>query len=494
MFFRNLLSLAALIIVMSTTAQVKELIIIEGGSFGAPNNKVQFSTYNPKLKTLAAFDSIPGDFAHGIAINGHLGFLYVGNTIDSLNFLCKYDLRTKTLLKKVSIPGVQNIIVYKDKLLITKGYPLLSNFFAIYNQSDLSLVAEINKINQPALGITVLNNKAYIAIEGSGPNYTDSGTVGVLNLKNNSFEKMIRLDTFNKVIHQLTAYNGNLYFFGDSLITTYKLKDSTYTHHGLTKPFKFMDVSGNKLFIKVNNKIQTTFIDSPLYMPQTILSQPTIIGIYDALSNNYFGINTDYFSFGHLLQLNIKSGKIDTTNIKIAAESMALYENASENYNDQFSINTNSANTLNILKNDSLISSHKYNINLTKNTSIIGNAASIVNNQLVYNAGATAGKDTLYYDLCDSNTFQCTNAMIIVQILKTASYNAIAGANPSFVIHNNILRISNIEEISRLRIYNTLGQTSFSEIVKDQTIINLQNLPEGIYYIQLNNKIIAFAH
>ena len=173
---------------------------------------------------------------------------------------------------------------------------------------------------------------------------------------------------------------------------------------------------------------------------------------------------------------------------------MALYENASENYNDQFSINTNSANTLNILKNDSLISSHKYNINLTKNTSIIGNAASIVNNQLVYNAGATAGKDTLYYDLCDSNTFQCTNTMIIVQILKTASYNAIAGANPSFVIHNNILRISNIEEISRLRIYNTLGQTSFSEIVKDQTIINLQNLPEGIYYIQLNNKIIAFAH
>lgn len=491
MLSKLLKSLCAFSIAINSYAQVKQVIFAEGGSFGAPNNKVTFSAFNPSTNQITTFDSIPGDFTNGIAISGHIGFLYVGNSVDSLNFLCKYDLKSKKLLEKVSMPGVQSIQLYKDLLLVTKGYPLSQNFFAIYKQKDLSLVKDFMEVNQACKGMAVWKNKAYIAVEGSWPNYTDSGTVQVIDLTSFTFDKTIRLDTLNKVAKQIGSYNEKLYIIGDSLITTYDIITGSYSHKGLGNKIQVININKRNIILKLrNNEVNKYLIDSIGNAPVLMFDQPSIAGVHDPFSNVYYAINTDYFSFGHLVRSVIKNNAKDTFKIRIAAEAIALYEKATENFDDQFTINAGVVSTLNILANDFIMGSNAISIQLTKNSSISGNSGVIKNNQLVYTASNLAGTDTLYYDLCDSTTGFCTNASIAINIMKNSSIDLQEKSKVMVYLNEyGYLNIEGIEQNSFIKIYNALGHV-FSAVRTEEIIVwNLNSLPKGMYFVQVDQKI-----
>jgi hypothetical protein len=490
MLSKLLKSLCAFSIVANSYAQVKQVIFAEGGSFGAPNNKVTFSAFNPSTNQITTFDSIPGDFTSGIAINGHIGFLYVGNSVDSLNFLCKYDLKSKKLLEKVSMPGVQSIQLYKDLLLVTKGYPLSQNFFAIYKQKDLSLVKDFMAVNQACKGMAIWKNKAFIAVEGSWPNYTDSGTVQVIDLTSFTYEKTLKLDTLNKVIKQIGSYNDKLYFIGDSLITAYDPIFATYTHKGLGNKIQVLNINKRNIILKLRtNEVNRYLIDSIGNTPALLFDQPSIAGVYDQFSNVYYAINTDYFSFGHLVR-SAKGGSKDTFKIRIAAEAIALYEKATENFDDQFTINAGVVSTLNILANDFILGTNAYSIQLTKNSSIPGSSALIKNNQLEYTASYNAGIDTLYYNLCDSVTGFCTNASITINILKSSSIDLQEKSKVTVYLNEyGYLNIEGIEQNSSIKIYNALGHVYTAVRAEESIVWNLNSLPKGMYFVQVDQKI-----
>ncbi len=58
---------------------------------------------------------------------------------------------------------------------------------------------------------------------------------------------------------------------------------------------------------------------------------------------------------------------------------------------------------------------------------------------------------------------------------------------------NTSITIASVETISSIQIMNTLGQELFYEnqIFKTKKIINISNLPKGLYYIQIesDNKL-----
>ncbi len=485
---------ASILCISPSFAQVKEVIISEGGSFGAPGNQVKFCAYNPTTKNYYCFDSIPGDFTHNAAVVNHTGFLYAGNANDTMHVLCKYDLLNKKRLTTAKISGIQDIVPFNNKLLITKGYPATGKYFAIYNQSDLSLVKEFTEINLSAQGIAISGDKAYIALEGSFPSYTDSGTFAIVNLATNTFEKMIRLDTLNKIIRKIQVYNNRVYCFGDSLITSYNLNDNTFFHFGFSQPFKVMDIQGRNVIIKYNNNdAYRWMIDSAGFALQLIYSNPSINGIYDYKGNNYFCNNSDYFSFGNMIQKNITSGKLDTVKTGISAESIALYYQKTYPVNDQFTISANKTIEFDVLANDFLMSGNTIILNAVSTSQLFGSQVQILNNKIKYTAtNLFVGNDTLTYEICDNTDGFCLSAKAIITVnnplgIESNTSKINIYPNPS----SDYIHVDGISADYTIDMISLNGKQVYNANQNGRASIDCRDLPKGLYSLRIteNNTI-----
>ena len=147
---------------------VHQVLVLNEGYFNYTDSEivipVTIGSYDPNAEVYTSLDTIEGArFASDIVISN--GFYYVA--ADTL--LLKYDLVTNELLNSTVVPGIRNIAIHQDNIIVTRGeYQIsYSSYLQIYSTNDLSLSAEFDTINGPkwaSQNLIVKDDIVYVAI------------------------------------------------------------------------------------------------------------------------------------------------------------------------------------------------------------------------------------------------------------------------------------------------------------------------------------------
>jgi hypothetical protein len=101
--------------------------------------------------------------------------------------LLKYDLLSNELIETAVVPGIRNIVVHNDNIIVTRGeYQVnFSSYLQVYSANDLSIVAEFDTINGPkwaSQNLIVKDDIVYVGINNGFEWGNEKGIIGLLDM------------------------------------------------------------------------------------------------------------------------------------------------------------------------------------------------------------------------------------------------------------------------------------------------------------------------
>jgi hypothetical protein len=303
---------------------MNQVIVLNSGQYGGP---VTVGTYNPTTHVYQTFDSIPtARFSSYVIIDS--GFIYVA--ADS--FLIKYDLNTKAKLYTAVVQGIREIAVWNDKLVVTRGQTNpLPSYVQIYGKDSLNFLYDITAVSDRSEGIKVLNDTAYVAVNGFGT----VGNLAVIDLNNHVENREIYLDTiarnpFNVEIERSnnTLYTVNSPNYSSTSITKYNANTNSFVNTVVNQS------SGcgasayylNNIFLQFSsNNNLSLFGTTSLTVWDSLAINENIIGIaIDSVNSKiYVGI-TDYVNYGKVFIYSLYGALLDSFNVYVSPGNFAF--------------------------------------------------------------------------------------------------------------------------------------------------------------------------
>lgn len=306
---------------LSSQDYIKQVLILNEGYFDYTSNQsiepVTIGSYDPISQSYTIVDTILGArFASDLIV--HQNYFYVAAD----NMLYKYNKDSYELLASQQIPGIRNLAVWNDKILVTRGnYDNITfqaifynSYFQVFNISDLSFYLEIDTITGPkwaTQNLIVDGDKAYVAINNAYEFGNEKGIVGVIDMNTFSYLSEINLglnginpDNMMKEGNDLYTVN-NKDWSGSSISKINTLTNSVQT-------INLSSVStgcGTSCLRdgKINYQISS---DTILYEwdIQTLPNSGNAIGFdnnfydlsYDHINGMMYASSTDFFSYGNI--------------------------------------------------------------------------------------------------------------------------------------------------------------------------------------------------
>lgn len=148
-------------------SQLKEILVLNEGSFDYLNNQilvpVTIGSFHLDNQSYYELNQISGArFASDIVLDG------TSYWVAADQFINQYDIRSHQLLNSIQLTGVRKLACYKNLLIVSRGEYLkqLDSYVQIYNKQTLKLVAEIPYSILPFTteSIIIKDNMAYIAV------------------------------------------------------------------------------------------------------------------------------------------------------------------------------------------------------------------------------------------------------------------------------------------------------------------------------------------
>lgn len=294
---------------------LKQVIILNEGKFGGP---ATIASYDPSTKTYSVFDTIYARFASDVIIDS--GYIYAA--VDT--FLIKYDLNTKQKILSKVVHGVRKLAIWKNQLLVTRAeISPLPTYFQVYDKNTFSLIYELS-LTERAEGVKVMNDTAYVAINGWGT----VGKLGIidLNLQGAWVEIDLGPDGLNPEPVFVSKINGKVYTqnnlnWTDASVAIYNPSNGSVT----TK--KFMRNSGciaseyylNNIYFQISgeNKIGVFNLNSlSIWDSLEIGKQIYAMGI-DSINGRIYVSETDYTTYGKIFIYDFYGNKVDSFNAGI---------------------------------------------------------------------------------------------------------------------------------------------------------------------------------
>jgi len=229
-----------------------QIIIGSGGDYSLPNNKVTFYAYSFTSNKVTAFDSVPGRFTKAAVVSNDTAYI----TADSVLYRYYIGLGdtgvNKQTIKKIDsviLPGINEMKIYNNYLIVSRWYPATDKLVQIYDKSSLKLLYNDTHATNQANGILINEDTAYIAIQND-----TFGMLEEISLSQSTpkFVKLIKLDTTSKDLQDIFTYRGNIYglsyYFANSYdnIVTYNLLSGKASS-------KMMDTADNGVYFYSGN-------------------------------------------------------------------------------------------------------------------------------------------------------------------------------------------------------------------------------------------------
>ncbi|PLX00442.1 MAG: hypothetical protein C0594_15705 [Marinilabiliales bacterium] len=343
--------------------KTNQIIVVNGGMWEGSEPYSDYSTIvaiDPDTYTANVFDTIYTQSVFNVHIYDGIAYVSAGDSLIS------YDLDTYERLNSTSIPGINQLAIWNDLLVVTKQFGTTDNIYAtVLNKSDFTTAFEVPEISDESFGITFIQDSAYISVPGGWA--ATEGKLAVIDLSNESFVREISLDTLGRGMRQIFNYNNTIYslnsqYYGasygclntidaETMDTTQTILDVIVGNGFLWNGFS---LNGDYLHCILNNSIGTIDITNKSVADSSIISPAgTIASVaYDYINEKYYFCTTDYFSYGTGFVYSDTGDSITSFPLGISPEAMAIdYRieagtNAKRFINDQFSIYPNPANSI----------------------------------------------------------------------------------------------------------------------------------------------------
>jgi hypothetical protein len=144
-----------------STSYVKQIITGNSGKFEfVPpySDYVNVQSYNPLTKTVNLFDTIYTQSAQFILISGNMTYVAAQDSI------VKYNLNTLQRVAGVKDAGLNQLAIFNGRLIVSKQYPLISDFVEVLDTAHLGIIAEVSGISGDCAGISMANDTVYVAV------------------------------------------------------------------------------------------------------------------------------------------------------------------------------------------------------------------------------------------------------------------------------------------------------------------------------------------
>ncbi len=316
-------------------AYVRQVITSNSGRFEyAPPyaDYVTLQSYNPLSKKVNTFGTIYTQSSQSIVISGNYGFFAAQDSI------VKYDLNNFKRMAAIADSGLNRMIVYKGKLLVSKQYPVNSDYLEVLDTANLSLIAEVKGISGDCGGISSLNDTVYVAV-----NRGYLGTEGklavidpsswTLKAEVNFGHKAVGIMEMYMYNNQIFSVNKTPYGVIDTgSVTVYTPANRSFTNVFL--PFTVGAGSGIKdslLYLGLNYGIGSFNMNTLAIADTTIIKDPgslvytyIISSAVDTLEGRIYTNIGDYQNAGYCLVTSIKGDSIDTYPTGISSDAVAV--------------------------------------------------------------------------------------------------------------------------------------------------------------------------
>jgi len=235
----------------------KSVVVLNGGAYSDPNDFVTLANYKPETGITQTIATIFTHSVQGLLV--HDGFAYVA----AQDSLAKVNIESGEIMAIVAVAGVNKFAVYNDLLIVSRQFPVTSEFVQIRKIADLELVTSIPEISDEVWEISVAGDSAYVSVAGGWA--VTQGKLAVLDMKNLAFVREMNLGEDALGIGPSFIKGGNIFFvcitpWGGTTgtIIKYNLITSAYSFDQSEYAFgKVAGIFGDKLFLLINGNIGT---------------------------------------------------------------------------------------------------------------------------------------------------------------------------------------------------------------------------------------------
>jgi Secretion system C-terminal sorting domain/Bacterial Ig domain len=489
LLFTGLITLFA-----SAQQMLNKIMVAEGNSFGAPGNKVKLAAYYPATHTYHYLDSLAGDFTNDILSDSAYTYLHVGTSDPSKELVVRYNNGCTTRKDSLHVSGLQKMALSSGKLVISRGYGADSEFVQIFNANTLAPIASIHEVNQQCSGLCINGSKAYIAVEGSWPSYTDTGLIAVIDLNTNSFDRFIKLDTFAKSVRWVFSEGNFLYAVSSGkYVTVYDLTADTFTHYSRPYISSASGIFSGKLFLNEGSINETFDLSSHSFSGSGLFQGDVSAAIEDTLRHSYIMLNQDYGVLkGVLMQADASGTLTDSFSTGLATVACASYSinHAPTALTDlHFNLLTDHDTSVAHASSDADCDPITYS--MVSGPLQIGAVASVNASGTVMYRPATGllGNDTLLIYTCDA-AGACVSYHVYVHVYDAIGISGINDAANMKLYPNpavEMLHLNNVPSDASIRIMDISGKLCLEANAhgNESLSINVQTLAAGCYHLSV---------
>ncbi|HEX2899085.1 MAG TPA: hypothetical protein VHS96_05120, partial [Bacteroidia bacterium] len=217
-------------------AQSPTQVIIANGGTGDSLNWVRVGAWNLATGSYTIFDSLPASSAQHVFIWGRDAYVCA----DSL--LVRYNIDSYQREAIATIPGLRQVAVWEDKVLVSKGLGAVNDHFEVRYAENLFHCFSEPAISGNCQGVVVVGDTGYVANPVTFLNPT--GNMAVVDLRSRVLDRIMDMDTSGKFIDRLFVHQGkvvsiNIVRFNSpqwGFISLYDIANGGFTHHKVNVP------------------------------------------------------------------------------------------------------------------------------------------------------------------------------------------------------------------------------------------------------------------
>lgn len=315
---------------LAQTYVTNQVIIGSGGNFNDPDDHVRLSSFKDGEDLPLDFGNVFTQSIQDVAIAGH--FAYVA----AQDSLAKFNIDTYERVAVTSAPGVHNITVAGDQLVVTFWYPVTEGFVKIYDADDLSLLATIEDISGDAAGCVVINQTAYVAVPGAWG--TELGKIAKINLTAQLLIEEIDLGEVGVNINDLYLQTGADHMivavcptpWGGSSGNLLLLNPDNDQVQSYTFDVWFgngVALHNNLLYNMIGNGIGSIDLSLMQIADTTIFDSPAfgfVGAALDTINDLFYVSTTDYITSGAAYVYNMSGDQLESFATHIDANSIVM--------------------------------------------------------------------------------------------------------------------------------------------------------------------------
>jgi hypothetical protein len=331
-YFVSLLALAWVVAATSASAQnyyTKQVIIVNGGDYGNPDDYVTVASYDPVSGETTEFATIYTQSVQDVLIVPPYAYVAAQDSIVKLN------IDTYEKVASVAATGINKLISNGEVLVASFWYPATENFVRTYSLDDLSLIHEFGDVSDEAAGMMVMQG-AYVLVAVPGAYGSTTGKVAVIDLNNNVVMSEDDYGEFFTGIGYFAENNGLMNVFMKTAYGESTFNVATVNFQGeIVDQFTYEDESlvnaagqlNGNIYLELNNGIgeynlNTHEITNASVVP--VQEMTIAASVLDTVNNLFYLTTTDFYSAGAGFVYNMEGEQTGSFEAGISAQAIAV--------------------------------------------------------------------------------------------------------------------------------------------------------------------------